>query len=242
MKNTTKYVIFFLLTAFIVLTVMGLAQTGRQESQGIKQESQSSQYEKKIALRDALRNGGIRAAAELDDNYVGILEPNPDWLKYDVEKLTKNSQVVIIGIPFKNRGKLSKNGESLYTLYDVQIQEVLKGNVDVGNAVKVALPGGKVSFANGTTAEIRTPGFVKMLNGRTYALYLDESSEGDDIYFLTAGPQGLLEIVDKDNAVYSHAADKSPIKEQVKDKDLDKFLKEARKQARNYPNPKKCCN
>ncbi len=236
MKNTANYAVFLMLFAFVtVLTIVGIAQTRQQESQGDK-------YEKEIALRNALRNGGIRAAAELERNYVGIFDPNPDWLKFNVEKLTKNSQAVIIGVPSRNRGKLSKNAEFLYTLYDVKVQEVLKGNIAAGNTIKVALPGGKVSFADGTTAEIRTPGFRKMLNGRTYALYLSESSEGDDIYFLTAGPQGLLELISKDKKVYSHAADGSPIKEQVKDENLDEFLKEARKQARDYPSPIKCCN
>lgn len=219
-----------------ILTTIGLAQTQQSGTQS-NQNTQSNTYEDKAALVEALRNGGIRAAAELKGNYVEDFDPSPDWLNYDIETLTKKSQVIVSGVALNNRGILSRNGETLKTLYEFQIQEVLKGNVVFGDTIKIALPGGKVTFDNGTTAEVRTPGFTKMFNGKTYVLYLSESSEGSDVYSLTAGSQGLLRVINQDNKVYSHAADEKTVKKQVKDKDLKKFLKEARKQAGRYPGP-----
>lgn len=127
------------------------------------------------------------------------------------------------------------------TEYDVVVQEVLKGNVQPDDTIKVALPGGKVMFKDGTTAEVVTPGFKKMVNGKTYALYLSLNPAQSPVYNLTAGPQGMLELLDDNSGVISQARETDPVKQQVKDKNKGTFLKEARKLAKKWPQPKKCC-
>lgn len=225
MKKLTKHALFLLLIAVLtVLTAIGLAQD--------RPVSIDAQIEKRNALTEALRRGGIEAATEIDPNYVGTHNPHPGWLDYDIEMLTEKSRAIIIGVPLKNRGRLNASGSSLNTVYDVLVEEVVKGDVEQGSTVKVALSGGKVSFSGGRTAEIRTPGFRKMINGRTYALYLNDS-DNDGMFDLTAGPQGLLEL--RGTEVYSHAEEGRSIKEQVKDKSLINFLREARMQAGRYP-------
>ena len=106
----------------------------------------------------------------------------------------------------------------------------------------MSLPGGKVKFEDGTTAEIQTPDFKKMVNGRTYALYLNENRTESDTYELTAGPQGLLELPTDGTRIKSHARPTDPIAEETKDKNTKEFLNEARKQAQKWPLPSKCCN
>jgi hypothetical protein len=192
-------------------------------------------------LREALWKGGLEAAAKVDGRYVVDFDPNPDWLNFGVENLTRNSEVVAVGVPLRNRGRLTTDGGSAVTQYEVMLQDVLKGNVAPGSIIKVALPGGKVSFADGSTAEVRTPKFRKMVNGKTYLLYLNANDDEQSSYDLTAGPQGLLELSADGVEVNSHAAEKSRIKEQVKGKNSAEFLKEARKQAKKWPQPSKCC-
>lgn len=237
MRNYDKiYTITITIIVATILTTIGLAQTQQSGTQS-NQNTQNNTSDDRAALVEALRSGGIRAGAEIKGNYVENFDPSPDWLNYDIEILTKESQALVIGVALNNKGILSKNGETLKTLYEFQIEEVLKGNLVFGNTIKVALPGGKVTFDNGTTAEVRTPGFAKMTNGKTYALYLSESYEGNDIYSLTGGSMGLFKIDAQNKKVYSHAADEKVVKKQVKDKDLKKFLKETRKQAGRYPGP-----
>ncbi|MDQ3221317.1 MAG: hypothetical protein M3Q26_11340 [Acidobacteriota bacterium] len=218
MTNLMKHLLFLMLIAIVTaLTAIGLAQNRQQESR-------SNEIEKHIALRDALRRGGMRAAAELNGGYMGSLDPNPDWLRFDIEMLTKNSHAMIIGVPLRNKGKLSIDGSTVNTVYEVVVYEVIKGNVEQGSVITVALPGGKISFADGITAEIRTPGFRKMKNGKTYALFLNESND-DGVFNLTAGPQGLLELLSQSGEVLSHAKDGSLSKSRLETKVWMSFLK-----------------
>jgi hypothetical protein len=207
-----------------------------------EQSKDAASYEEQRALVDALRREGLKGAAKVKGNYVQSINPHPDWLSLDLEKLTQNSQAVIVGIPTKNECKLTPNGQMIVTEYDVVVREVLKGNIQSGETIKVALLGGKIKFEDGTTAEVVTPGFNKMVHGKTYVLYLSLYPVRSPVYDLTAGPQGMVELVDNGLGVVSQARETDPIKRQLKDKDRETFLNEARNLARQWPQPGKCCN
>jgi hypothetical protein len=51
--------------------------------------------------------------------------------------------------------------------------------------VTVKVPGGKVIFPDGTSAEVRTPWFKWMENRHTYVLFL--TAEGDGTAYVTTG-------------------------------------------------------
>ena len=158
--------------------------------------------------------------------------------------------MVVVGVPLDNRSKLSTAGFIAETVYDVKIQEVLKGEgFRPGDTVKVALPGGKVRFEDGTTAETVTPEFEKMRNGGTYVLYLGTRPAGNGalypdsrvvVYNLIAGPQGLFEL-STEGKVRSHARPTDTVAKETKDKHVTMFLTEARALAEKYPRPGKCC-
>lgn len=236
-RNAAKYGLMIL----VVAAVAGVAIANLRVAPDQKPQAQSND-DKHRALVEAIRRGGIREATKIQRDYIGIYDPHLDWGLFNIEKLTKNSEAIIVGVPANNRCKLSTDGQLITTDYDVVVQEVLKGNIQQGSTIKVSLPGGKVKFEDGTTAEIETPNFMKMVNGRTYALYLNESRSENDIYELTAGPQGLLELPTDGRRIKSHARPTDPIAEETKDKDMKEFLKEARKQAQIWPLPSKCCN
>ena len=160
----------------------------------------------------------------------------------DIELLTKNSAAVIVGtMTRKLDSRLASEGQLIFTDYEVTVQERIKGEVAAGAHITVSLPGGRVEFEDGTSAELTTPKFEHMKTGGTYTLFLSESSNAPNGFTLTAGPQGLVEIVDN-NTVKSHGRPTDPINAQSKDKNKDAFLQEVRKQAKNWPNPGKCCN
>ncbi|MCA1564175.1 MAG: hypothetical protein LC803_00685 [Acidobacteria bacterium] len=235
---------FILSLTLLVMTVVMVAIVKLSVAQ-VRQPARGSQevsYEDRLTLVDALRREGLRGAAKIKGNYVQTFDPHPDWLSFDLEKLTQKSEAVVLGVPIKNRCKLTPDGQLIMTEYEVVVQEVLKGNVRQGDTVNVALVGGKVMFEDGTTAEVVTPGFKKMVNGKTYALYLSLYPIRSPVYDLTAGPQGMLELLDDGSGVISQARATDPVKNQVKDKDKKTFLKTARKFAKAWPRPGKCCS
>jgi hypothetical protein len=74
----------------------------------------------------------------------------------------------------------------------MKVEHSYKGNLAAGQTISVSLPGGLTKFADGTSAEIKTPWFKKMINGKTYLLYL--SANENRPFTITGGPRGLFEI------------------------------------------------
>jgi len=68
---------------------------------------------------------------------------------------------MIIGVPLKNRDRLTPNGSSIVTVYDVVVQEVIKGNIDQGSTVKVALSGGKFQLQMERQRRLKPPDLEK---------------------------------------------------------------------------------
>jgi hypothetical protein len=234
---------FLLVLAFAVATIavinVEFAQSQQQAPQPAPLRMES--YEEHMAIVTALRRGGLREAARIKRSFVRPHDPNSDWLRLDLEKLTKNSEAVIVGVPVKSICELTPDGQLITTNYDVIVQEVLKGDLMQGSTIKVALLGGKITFDDGSTAEVVTPGFDKMVNDRSYTLYLSRYPIRSPIYDLTAGPQGMIELPADNTSVKSQARETDPVKKHVEDKDRETFLREARELARKWPVPSKCC-
>jgi hypothetical protein len=176
---------------------------------------------------------------------VGDFDPHWDFGRFDIELLTKNSALVIVGTPTRqNAARLTRDGQVILTDCEVEIKETIKGGIDPGRMITVSLVGGRVEFENGTSAELKTPSFEHMKIGGTYTLFLIESESVDIApggYTLTGGPQGLVEIVNE-TTVKSHGRMTDPITKESKSKNKDTFLKEVRKQAEKWPQPGKCCS
>lgn len=248
-----KHGLFLLVPMMVTVAAIAsfvFAQSQQNQSPNNTNEQERT-YEEERAFREALRKGGVKEAAKIKGNYVGTYDPFWNRPQLDIEGLTKNSELVVVGVPIKNRCRLTRDGFIIMTVYDVTVQEVIKGNnVQIGDTIKVALPGGKIGFPDGTTAEIQTPDFEKMINGRTYALYLYEIRRGDGdlyadssihVYDLTAGPYGLFELPMNGAKVKSHARPTDPVAKETKEKDPQTFLNEARLLAAKWPKPSKCC-
>jgi hypothetical protein len=238
---TKKRLLVVFVMALTSISIIGIS-SGWARLSGSQAYSQKQDANDQIALRDALRRGGLREAAKLKGHYVGEFDAHWDFSQLDIELLTKNSAAVLIGTMTKKLGsRLTSEGQLIFTDYEVTVQERIKGEVATGARITVSLPGGRVEFEDGTSAELTTPSFEHMKTGGTYTLFLTESGTAPDGYTLTAGPQGLVEIVDN-NTVKSHGRSTDPINAQSRGKNKDAFLQEVRKQAKNWPYPGKCCN
>lgn len=156
--------------------------------------------------RDALdeiarKPNGLREAARLSGHYILIDISTDDhprsFVSYvattynDLATMAKDSEAVIVGTAMDHSVRLSAGGTSIITEYHIRAEQDFKANFMPGDVVLVAIPGGKVDFPEGTSAEIRTPNFPRMNDGSRYVLFLGPKNSS---YRTTGGSQGIFEL------------------------------------------------
>jgi hypothetical protein len=103
---------------------------------------------------------------------------------------------------------------------------VLKGHVKTGGNITVSLPGGKVGFPDGSTAEVHTPWFRKMINHKRYLVFLTGKPTSDS-FTTTGGPQGVFEIA-ADGSLISHSGLAKDVMREYAGKSSQAFVKEVK--------------
>lgn len=235
MKNIiSKYIALVLAIFALSAAFLSIRSTRGQESRRNNDSANESR-----ALLEAIRHGGLREAARIKGHYVGTILTS-QWLKYDIDMLAKNSAAVIIGTAVENVSRLTEDGRQITTNYQVIVQEGLKGNIQEGSTITASLPGGRVEFEDGTSAELVTPGFSRMVNGETYVLFLSKKKDESSTFILTGGPQGSFQIP-ADGTGIKPSGHSSDIVQKHKGKDAKAFLKEVREAVKKWPEPSACC-
>lgn len=135
----------------------------------------------------------LKDKAKQAGQFVEYKNPKEITRYANLDELAKHSTAVVIATAKQNVCRLSTDGRTITIDYPLSVQYLYKGNLQEGASITVSLPGGKVVFADGTTAEIRTPWFKKMQSGMTYLLFLTSGDHAGN-YFTTGGAQGLFEI------------------------------------------------
>ena len=150
---------------------------------------------------------------------------------------------MVVGSPEYAAPELSSTGDSIDTHFVVRISEVIKGGsrFSVGDAIFVSLPGGKLDFDDGTSAEVQTPGFESMAMGKQYVLFLYQNRNGSNVLLLTGGPQGLFEL-QPNGKTKSHARPTDTVTKDADNKDRESFLNVVRTLAKKWPQASGCCN
>jgi hypothetical protein len=236
-KHTVRSSNNIILAVVTLISLLALPAGGQQANR------QGAAPDEMIQLRDALRRGGYREAARVKGRYVGDFDPHWDFGLFDIESLTKNSVTVVVGVATRQSpGRLTAGGQLIVTDYEISVRETIKGSVIAGEKIWVSLPGGKMEFEDGTSAELRTPDFEHIKAGRTYTLFLTEDQSEAGMLTLTGGPQGLVQMSADGAHVSSHGRSADPVFREVKDLDAESFLREVRKQAYKWPQPGKCCS
>ena len=198
--------------------------------------SQKPSSDDAMALQQALRRGGLREAAKLKGHYVAEYDPHWDWGVFDVESLTKNSAAVIVGRFTKKLEPRLLDGKVIFTDYEVSVEELVKGDIKQAETIVVSLPGGRIDFDDGTSAEQTTPTFEHPHIGRAYTLFLMREVSVPFVFFLSGGPEGMFDIEDS-AGVRSHGKPDNPGAVETKGKNRESFLKNVREQARKWPKP-----
>lgn len=240
MTNHTSTNRVFIATAISLVLGSFLVILGRGSRLSQDPAQQKPGIDDAIALREAARRGGLRELAKLKGNYVAEYNPHWDcWGQFSFETLNKNSAAVIVGRFTKKLDPRLLDGRVIYTDYEFAVDELVKGDIKAQTIV-VTLPGGRIFFEDGTSAEQTTPSFEHPLIGRAYTLFLMREAAVPSVFFLSGGPQGMFDIEDS-AGVRSRGLPEQPTVVETKGKNRESFLKDVRELARKWPNPGKCC-
>ena len=163
-----------LLVGAVVLVILGLGTRQRQPAPATTADQT------------------LKAKAKEDRRFIMTEGPVGPGRYASLSALVGESATVLIGTPQTNISKLTADGTNITLDYQVKVEYVYKGNLREGDIVTISLPGGMVKFEDGTTAEVRTPGFRKMQDGKTYALFL--ATKAKNAFVPVGGPQGIFEI------------------------------------------------
>lgn len=123
--------------------------------------------------RAAFDTGGLAAAAAVTGQYFALAPIPPDiGGPIDLKELVDNSADIVIGWTLQHSMRLAATGRTIFSYYDVRIERVVKGTLNQGDEISVVVPGGRVTFADGSMAQLSTPGFHAPLNSRRYLWFL----------------------------------------------------------------------
>lgn len=170
----------------------------------------------------------LREKAKQTGYFREVEAPNRTAIYRDLADLNNHSAAVIIGTAQQNVSTLSRDGRSISLDYSVRVEYAYKGKLHEGNVIIVSLPGGRVKFDDGSTAEVSTPWLKKMQNGKTYALFLTQETSGS---FVTTGDaQGIFEIPTTPDVkvVQSHSGVAEDNIRKYNGMDVKSFLRELR--------------
>lgn len=107
--------------------------------------------------------------------------------------LVRESRIIAIGIPTRNVGRLTQNGQSVITDYEFRIQQVIKGNMQPNSTISVIMPGGMARENTGNLIQAQSLGVRKMQNQKRYLVFLKNSGD-QEVYETLRGSQGIYEI------------------------------------------------
>ena len=172
----------------------------------------------------------LKEKAREAGSYVKDRAPKKIGAFSDLAGLTRDSSAVVVGVPGDNVSVLSADGKGITIDYKVSVQYVYKSDLNEGDVITVSVPGGRVSFDDGSTAEVRTPWFKKMMTGKTYVLFLSPT-ERPGVFVTTGEAQGVFEIpTTRDNRIIqTHAGLPKDPMWKYNGTDPKTFFKELRK-------------
>lgn len=113
----------------------------------------------------------------------------------DIETLVQYSACVIVGHVTKTRAGLTQKGTAVTSEHSIEVDRVLKGNLNVGAVVIVKTMGGMLRFADGVTVDQYATDQGPLRTNKTYLLFLSTMNESIVIrYELTGGMQGQYKL------------------------------------------------
>jgi hypothetical protein len=124
-----------------------------------------SRYQVLLRQRDGLQKiSEVLGNFSLDETF------SERWGESTLASLERSSTVVVRAVLSQPRPSLTPDGQSVDTIYHVEIRKVLSG--DAPADLEFECTGGKFTFPNGHTASIHTAASDKLKLGEEYILFL----------------------------------------------------------------------
>ncbi len=120
---------------------------------------------------EAYRREGLAAAAAVTGEFVIDVGAPAAGGPATLGELVQNSECILVGRVLSNRMRPSKDGRQVRTLYSVKNEGVIKGPC-AAELLVISVAGGKVTFADGSSAVARNPGFIPPMNESTYLWFV----------------------------------------------------------------------
>jgi hypothetical protein len=147
-----------------------------------------------------------------------------------LEEIIRSTGTIVVGVLDRGTPRLNTRGDTVQTVYPLDITESVRGNAT--GRVQVQVPGGRLVAPDGAVAETLTPGFA-LKPGDTYLLCLRPSSEpgeADHVLMLGIGPQGVIDL--SAGAVKMSPPLPDPLRNQYEHRPAAAFLREVRELAK----------
>ena len=173
------------------LTVKVALMAGALGSVALVSQSTGGDRASNASADAAFAKSGLEGAAAISGDYIRKVEQRWEGDPLTLKELADLSTLIVIGTPNRATCHLTDDGRSINTVFELGIDTLIKGEGGV-SIIKVVTPGGKTGFANGTTATIRTPGFLRPQIGDRAVWFLKQQSDGS--YVLARGRLGVYDL------------------------------------------------
>ncbi len=162
------------------------------------------------AVREALRSGGLHAAAKLNGHFTETISFN-HWQQFDLTSLVSHSTIIIVGRVVYRESTLAPDGLGTLSSFSFKPYKTIK--TDGKEISFLQVPGGKVTFTDGTTAEqIYKPEAELATSGANYLFFLERVG---NVLRLIGQDQGLVELDTNKDVAMSKARDTDAIKKDL---------------------------
>lgn len=191
----------------IALAVLGLVAVKGDKAFDGRQQTVTVDARTRNQQKLALSSDGLRAAAAVTGTFVGHSAYSTTGEVRDIGELFDLSHIVVVGQTISNRCVPTADDRSIATWHEVLVNEVVKGDLFAGASLTVAIPGGKVSFDDGSWAQINAIDLLGPDQGRRYVWFLrraaatdyDRLAQADQQMFeLARGGLGLYDLTPAD--------------------------------------------
>src|SRR4051794_24720954 len=104
----------------------GLAPEPMARGQG-RATQEPNKQQQRLAESEALRHGGLAAAAAVTGHYEGAVSADPENNVETLAQLVAWHDLIVIGHVESNHSWLTADGETIVTDYKIAVERILKG-------------------------------------------------------------------------------------------------------------------
>lgn len=139
----------------------------------------------------------LRELAKTQGRYTVFAQSKMAHQYDDLAALVRDSPTIITGTIEALAPQLLPPAENfIVTDCRLTVKDTVKGTVRPGETITLRLPGGRIEFDDGTSAEVELTDFLRYPEvGQTFVFFLRK--KGDSKFSLQGGAQGLFEVSSK---------------------------------------------